>query len=291
MGPVLVLGAYGLLGSSLCPALSANGLTVLRQGRGDSAQLRLDPLQAEQLQSALVEHKVWAVLNLVAATNVDRCQQDCAYAFEANVHAVEMLGKALNSLPARNRPHVVHISTDHLYDGTGPHREDQARPGNIYALSKYAGELAAARLGATILRTNFFGRSTCQGRMSFTDWIITSLRAGRSIPVFEDSLISALHMRALSLAILRVLEQPRAGIFNLGCSNGMSKAEIAFRLAEILGLSQDLLRPCRMAEANLAAPRPLDMTMDSTLFADSFAFELPDMQSQLIFAAREYNNE
>ena len=43
----------------------------------------------------------------------------------------------------RRSCYLLHISTDHIYDGTGAAAEENIKLTNYYAFSKFAGELAA----------------------------------------------------------------------------------------------------------------------------------------------------
>lgn len=144
------------------------------------------------------------MVNLAAATDVDRCENDPQWAYQANVGTVVAFVRAARVLSLW--PHLVHISTDQVYDGIGPHCEDAALPCNVYALSKFTAELAVREHPSKILRTNFFGLSRSPKRRSFSDWIVGSLRAAEPITVFEDVMFSALHIDSLCDVIVRALE-------------------------------------------------------------------------------------
>ena len=64
---------------------------------------------------------------------------------------------------------------------------------NYYSFSKYAAELAL-RVNSTILRTNFFGKSMCEQRSSFTDWVYHSAINKQNIVLFSDVFFSPLSM-------------------------------------------------------------------------------------------------
>ena len=289
MATVLVLGAYGLVGASLCGHLARAGHAVVRQGRREEAELRVDPTDAAALSAALERLQPQAVVNLAAATHVDACEADVGLAYLGNLRPVEALVAALRDRHA-TLPHLVQVSSDQVYDGAGPHREDDARPCNVYALSKLAGEHAALRAGATVLRSNLFGRSRAAGRHSLSDWVVDSLEAGRRITVFDDVLFSALHIDTLCEVIALAIERRQAGVFNAGCRDGISKAGFAFALADELGLDRGLLSIGASSSAGLRARRPLDMRMDSARFETVFGRPAPTIASQIRLAASEYRH-
>mgnify|MGYP000155440998 CR=1 FL=1 len=284
---ILVLGAYGLLGSALCPELVRRGHTVRRQGRGASAQCRADPTQRDDLVRLLDETEPKVVVNLVAMTNVDTCEKNPQAAYRANARPVELLCDCLGETAC----HLVQISTDQVYDGPGPHIEDRVDPCNVYALSKYAGELAAASAGGTILRTNFVGRSRLPGRVAFSDWLVDAFRERQPITLFDDVHFSALHMAVLCVCIEQVVTKRVAGIYNLGCRDSMSKAQFALRLAEQVGLDSSHATIGRVGDVALRARRPSDMSLTVTRFEQTFGTRLPTMEQTVQRVARDYQDD
>lgn len=293
MSTVIVFGASGLLGASLVPVLRTRGYTVLAQSRGPGTDLCLDPSNRASVAAVLALHRPVAVVNLVAATNVDQCETQTELAWQANAGVVAAIAEgilALGNAPA-SRPHLVHISTDQVYDGPGPHSEDEVHPINVYGLSKYTGELLANRVGATILRSNFYGRSRCEGRVSFSDWLVRSLREKTPITVFDDVKFSAIHIDTLCDFVARSIEIRPAGIFNAGCRDGISKAGFAMALARFLALSTENVRMGTSADVVLKARRPLDMTLQVSRLEAAFDLRCPNMLNEIQHTAKEYLNE
>ncbi len=274
MTDILITGATGLLGSTLAPALAALGHRVVRHGRHRVADLQADLCDADAVQRLLQAAQPQVVVHLAALTQVDACEATPDAAYRANVLAVQYLADGL----ARWRPHshLVYLSTDQVYDGLGPHAEDRLKITNTYAFSKLAGELAAGRASSTVLRTNFFGPSRCDGRASLTDWLFDALCAGRTIPVFDDVLFSPVAINTLVAMIAACVEQRPAGVFNLGSRDGLSKADFAFAFADAVGLSSaSLQRSASTRLASLTAYRPKDMRMDSQRFERTLGLRLP----------------
>ncbi len=293
MSTVIVFGASGLLGASLVPALRACGHTVLAQSRDSGADLCLDPFDRISVAAALALHRPDAVVNLVAATNVDQCETHTELAWQANAGVVAAIAEgilALGNDPV-SRPHLVHISTDQVYDGPGPHAEEVVHPINVYGLSKYTGELLAERVGATVLRSNFYGRSRCAGRVSFSDWLVRSLREKTPLTVFDDVKFSAIHIGTLCEFIALSIKLRPAGIFNAGCRDGISKAGFALALARALGLPTDNVKVGTSADAALKARRPVDMTLQVARIEAVFNLQCPNMLSEIESTSKEYLND
>lgn len=276
-----------MLGSSLAPFLRSLGHTVIRQSRSDGYDIKLNPLDHLAWESCLKQLQPDSVVNLAAATNVDQCEENPRWAFDANIGPLLALQRATSLIGIY--PHIIHISTDQLYDGTGPHSEDNVSPSNVYALSKYAAELVIMGYPATIFRTNFFGLSHAQGRCSFSDWIIESIKANRQIVLFDDVLFSAVHMETLCVFINMAIATKQLGTFNVGSSDGISKAQFALQLASRLGLDTSSISVGSVKQLDLKAYRPLDMRMNITSLQQKFAVSPPTITDEISKAANEYH--
>lgn len=266
---------------------------MLTQSRGPGADLCIDPSNRTAVATALALHRPVAVVNLVAATNVDQCETQTELAWQANAGVVAAISEGILALgnTQASKPHLVHISTDQVYDGHGPHIEDEVHPINVYGLSKYTGELLAERVGATILRCNFYGRSRCVGRASFSDWLVRSMREKTPITVFDDVKFSAIHIGTLCEFIARSIELRPAGTFNAGCRDGISKAGFALALAHILSLPTDNIKVGTSSHAALKARRPLDMTLQVARLEDALDLQCPNIFNEIEQTSKEYLND
>jgi dTDP-4-dehydrorhamnose reductase len=293
MATLIVFGASGLLGAHLVPALESLGHNVLTQRRSGGGDLCFDPADRTAVFQALLAHKPSAVINLIGATNVDQCETQPRLAWSANVSVVKILADSLTAYGEvfGVSPHLVHISTDQVYDGHGPHAEEDINLINVYALSKYTGELLAERVGATILRTNFYGRSRCVGRISFSDWLVRSMKHRTSITLFDDVIFSAIHMETLSNIIARCVERRPVGVYNAGCRDSISKARFALALAEKLDLPTDKVTLGRSSEAVLRARRPVDMSLQVSSLENALGIQLPTILTEIDHTAKDYLNE
>ena len=269
---ILVVGSTGLLGNTLCPLLVARGAKVVRHGHAQQADLTVDLTDPAATLAALDKVRPERIINLAALSNVDDCEANPHLAYLLNVRLVENLAAWVKTSPDT---HLVHVSTDQVYDDAGPHAEDDVRLRHVYALTKYAGEIVATGVGGTVLRSNFFGPSRLPDRMSFSDWLLSALREGRPTKVFTDVLFSPLSMATLSEMIAVAMARRIPGVFNLGSHEGLSKADFAFALASVFGLAATPLARALSSEVPLRAYRPKDMRMNSARFERTFDVRLP----------------
>jgi dTDP-4-dehydrorhamnose reductase len=286
---VMVFGGSGLLGSSLMPYLRTCGHDVYGSARNKKSDVRVDLTDIDQVHDVLDKIMPEIVVNLAALTNVDECERQPQLAYLTHVRAVENLARWIKD---KNQScHLVQISTDQVYDGPGPHKETGVTLSNYYGFSKYAGELVAATVPSTILRTNFFGPSRCDTRQSLSDWLVQSLKQNDSITVFDDIRFSPLSLQTLIEMIEFVMAKRIQGIFNLGSRHGMSKADFAFTLAGILGLPVQRMSRGTAAKVHLTAYRPNDMCMDSSLFEETLGLKLPTLQEEIHSMKAAYAHE
>ena len=213
-------------------------------------------LQLEKLSPDLVVHTA-------GLTNVDRCEEDPALAHQSNAEIARNVAQA----SVHKNINLIHISTDHLFAGNSSSYSEDAKPQplNEYARSKLLAEewVQQACPQALIVRTNFFGWGHAK-RQSFSDWIIYSLRAGKSLSLFDDVYFTPILADSLALAAHELAAYGVSGVFNLVGDERMSKYEFARQLVKRFALPASLIRRDQVAYANLQAQRPRDMSLDNT---------------------------
>jgi dTDP-4-dehydrorhamnose reductase len=144
---VLVAGAGGQVGARVAECLDDHEVLA-------AAHDGLDLADREQVDQVVGTFRPDAVVNAAAMTNVDACERDPERAFAVNALGVRNLAVAAERAGA----HVVHISTDYVFDGeaTEPYPVDApVAPRSAYGRTKAAGERAVAAAGgdATVVRT------------------------------------------------------------------------------------------------------------------------------------------
>ncbi|MCD1588407.1 sugar nucleotide-binding protein, partial [Halomonas sp. IOP_14] len=219
---ILVLGAKGLLGSEFLNNDYLPGWEVIRHSRSEEMQAQADISSLEETTQMLDALNPDVILNFVGLTDVELCESFPNEAYVCNVKTLENVVLWIKS--AKKNIQLIHISTDQVYDGLGPHLEDQVSLKNYYAFSKYTSELVASSAGALIIRTNFFGKSKNEDRVSLTDWLFLNLKEKRFIQVFDDVMFSPLFMPTLCAMLSLAIEKKIIGVYNLGSRDGLSKA-------------------------------------------------------------------
>ena len=232
------------------------------------------------------------VVHAAGLTSVDRCEADRDLAHHANA----VIARSIAEATAKRNIPLIHISTDHLFAGDrGFYREeDSLQPLNEYGRSKALAEgwVQSAHPKALVVRTNFF----CWGhqqRQSLSDWLIYNLRAGKVLTLFDDVYFTPILADTLASAAHELIEKGASGIFNVCGPDRLSKYEFALQVSAQFGLPVDLIQRGQVSQANLVAPRPRDMSLDSgkarqTLGRDlgSVPQYLRDLQAQEVEGRR-----
>jgi len=160
-GRTLVTGAAGFVGSRLLPALAAAGrapvgvhLPSLPAGAPEFEWRACDLRERAATEALVADARPDAVIHLAALAAPAEAERDPLEALRSNVLALDaLLGALRQAAPAAR---LLFVSTGEIYGpapaSAPPYRESaSARPGNVYAATKAAGEcrvqLAVARDG------------------------------------------------------------------------------------------------------------------------------------------------
>ena len=283
MNKVLILGAYGYLGDFLSNFLKSQNLIVFRQGRGNNSEYVCNPNIKSDLNNLIRKLRPNYIINLIADTSVERCEKNFVKAFEINCLIIENIIFSIKNKDI----FLIHISTDQVYSGLGPHSENEPKPINSYAITKYFSEKIALSKKALILRTNFVGKSNSE-KKSFTDWIISSYLKKEEINLFKDVFFSPVHISYLAKIIKIAMDKKYKGIFNLGSKTGISKYEFIKKLTKNLNINNPNVKVISVDEFNFKAKRPKDMTLNSSKFEEKFHINVPTIDETLELVVKDY---
>ena len=287
MKNILILGSSGLLGSELSSGPYLKKFNTITQSLNSDTDIKLDLGDYNKVRKMIQTTKPFCIINLVGITDVDHCEKFPKDAFKVNIQTINNIVNAIKV--SSIQPHLIHISTDQVYDNKGFCAEENISLSNYYSFSKYVGELLASQINSTILRTNFFGKSKVYLRKSLTDWIYNNLMNKNSIKVFEDVWFNPLSIYTLCKMILLTVQRRHKGVFNLGSKDAMNKAEFAIYFAKILGFPTSDIKKIKVDNADfLNAYRPKGMIMKTTKFEAIYKIKLPNLKKEIKSVAQEY---
>ncbi len=283
---IVVTGASGLLGASVLLQAGDLGRQVVglchrHPLRVPGARVSSVDLTDRRTARAMIEGlQPQSIIHSAAATNVDWCEDHPQETEQINVRAPSFLAEIAQDLNAR----FVHISTDSVLDGArGNYSEtDKPAPLNVYAKSKLCGEQEVLRHHplALIVRVNIYGWNA-QNKQSLAEWVLQRLAEGKQVPGFTDVHFSPMLVNDLAGILLAMLDRGLTGLYHVVGSERISKYEFAGRVATTFGFERGRVVPTRLAEANLRAPRPRDVSLSTEKIRLALGRPMPDVDSGL----------
>jgi len=251
---VLVTGAAGQLGHELVRAFADHEVIAANRSTLDIAD------RAATL-AAITSCAPDVIVNAAAFTQVDACETEVERAYAVNAIGARNVGEGARRVGA----HLVHVSTDYVFDGTkvGPYDEwDRPNPQSVYGRSKHAGELELAGAPDTaIVRIAWvFGEHG-------TNMVKTVLRLAAEHPVlrFVDDQRGRPTAAADAADCIRRLVAARAtGCFHATNQGEVSWYEFARAVLEAAGDDPGRVEPITTAELDppRPAPRPANSALD-----------------------------
>ena len=291
MRKIAITGSNGLLGQTLVNLLlkesdqyEMHGLSrgENRSGRNDFSYYSVDITDYDELNSCLEKIQPDVIVNTAAMTHVDVCEDDKEGCDLLNVEAVKYLVKISEKLKA----HLIHISTDFIFDGKkGCYKEtDVPNPLSYYGLSKLKSEqiLTSSEIDYTILRTILvYGQVNNLGRNNIVLWVKEMLEKGKEITIVDDQFRMPTYVEDLAMACKISIDGKAKGIFNISSNQLLSVYEIAQQVAEVFGLDKDLIKPISTSTLNQRAPRPPKTGFDLSKTNDELNFHPKSFKEDL----------
>lgn len=254
---VSITGAAGQLGRDVVAAFERVEADVTGFDRA-----ALDLADASAIAHQLGQARPDVVINCAAYTAVDACESNVDTAHEVNEHGVRRLAWACNEIGA----HLIHISTDYVFDGRldRAYREDDVpNPQSVYGRSKLAGELAAVEtLGdnVTVVRTSW----VCGEHGNNMVKLVRRLgAAGDPMAFVDDQRGCPTFTTDLAEALVDVADQRPGGVLHLTNGGAVSWYEFVGDILDASGYDRDLVTS--IATADLDPPRPAPRPANSVL--------------------------
>lgn len=263
---ILLTGSNGLLGQKIVNLLRDRQHThLLASARGVNRHpvrhgytyAEADLTDYSRWKEIFAEFRPTTLIHTAAMTLVDQCEQDHATCDAINVTVVEQLA----SLCQRYGTHMVHISTDFVFDGAaGPYREtDAPAPLNYYGGAKLRAEqiVQASDPSHAILRTMLlYGVTPAMSRSNIVLWARRSLMAGQEIRVVTDQVRCPTLAEDLAQATVTAAMRQARGLYHISGPDMMSIMDVARAVAAYWKLDASLIREIDSASLSQPAKRP-----------------------------------
>lgn len=255
---VLVTGAGGQLGHDVVAVCGAAGDEVIGVDRD-----RLDVADRDQVLGAITTLRPDAVIHCAAWTAVDACESDPERAFAVNALGVRWVREGCD----RTGAHLVHVSTDYVFDGTldRPYHEwDTPNPASVYGRSKLAGEQEAGP-DAAVVRTSWVCGLHGNNMVRTVARLVTERD---SLAFVDDQRGCPTFTADLAPALRRLAVDRRTGVHHVTNAGAVSWFQFVREIVAGLGRDPEMVQPIRTADLDppRPAPRPANSVLDNSVW-------------------------
>ncbi|MDB9375196.1 SDR family oxidoreductase [Nodularia sphaerocarpa] len=268
MKKILITGASGFLGWHLCQLAKKEWevygtyCTHFIELPGIKI-LPVDLTDFSDLKRLFNDIKPNAVIHTAARSQPNYCQTHPQETQTINVTA----SCNIAGLCADYGIPCAFTSTDLVFNGlNAPYKEtDAVSPVNLYGEQKVIAEtgmLERNPMTAICRMPLMFGRQTPTAK-SFIQQFIQTLKEGKELKLFTDEFRTPASGITAAKGILLALEKIN-GYIHLGGKERISRYDFGKLLVEVFQLPETGLKTCRQEDVKMAAPRPADVSLDST---------------------------
>ncbi|MEM7796136.1 MAG: NAD(P)-dependent oxidoreductase [Cyanobacteria bacterium P01_C01_bin.118] len=272
MPKLIVTGASGFLGWHLCQVATDWEVYGIYRSKPltipGTTLLKADLTNTQELHTLFQTIQPDAVVHLAAESSPNRCQEDPAASHRINV----IVPRDLAELCADADIPLAFASSEQVFNGLNPpYREDDSpSPINLYGEQKALAELEVLKRypKTAICRMPLMFGAAPPTASSFLQPFLQKLRNKQELKLFTDEIRTPASGTTAAKGLLLALQKVQ-GIIHLGGKERISRYEFGRLMIEIFALPTDGLKPARQQDVKMSAPRPPDVSLDS-----SKAFEI-----------------
>ena len=273
---LLLIGSNGKLGKKLIEENRKNNyfeIIGLSKNQGLNTSLVCDATNFKNLYCCIKDLKPQVIINCSALTDVDYCESNRVDAFKVNSLIPFNIAHANKKL--KINPIVVQISTDQLYKSAKFTDFGDEEPINIYSESKLLGDFLIQEIyNSCIVRTNFLFKEQI-------NWLREKCTSDKEFFLFEDVFCNPIEITNAANIIFEIIKKKLKGVYNLGSSTGMSKAQIFSLIADKLSWDYSNAKFISIDEVKLLAQRPKNMTSSVKRLEKELGISLPTLNDSV----------
>lgn len=244
----------------------------------------LNLLKEKDIYALLNQLKPDVVIHTAAISDAHWCETHPEQSEAINVVGSIMLAKAC----AEQEAQMVFVSTDLVFDGANPpyKRSDSPNPLSLYGKQKAKAEKEIRQVNpkATIARVPLMFGANGPTSNNMLSGMIDKWKAGETLQLFTDEYRTPADGRSVAQGLYMAAAHPGT-ILHLGGSERVSRYDFGLRVADTFGLPKWQLKPLLQSELTLPAPRPKDVSLNSSASITLGYTPTPIVKSLLALAA------
>ena len=254
---ICIVGASGLLGEGFQHISNdtKNEFIFCYTKNKIPNAIHLDITKEDMVKSFFQIHKPDALINCSAITDLEFCEKNKSLASNVNTLGAKRLAQACNI----HGSHMIHISTEYIFDGnTGPYQEnDVPKPISYYGQTKLESEKVVLKENQNfcVARASLlYGWS--QNKQNLATMIISELRNNRQVKLIDDQQVSPSYADNVAEMMLELAQMKISGIFNVANSSTVTRYDFGILLSEVFGLNKSLIKSISIEDFRWKVPRP-----------------------------------
>lgn len=252
---IMVTGATGLLGKTLCPLLEKENW----QFWACNSKI-FDVTNTKMVNEIMDKISLDFIIHLAGFTNIDQAEEHPKDAFKINQEGTKNIAR----IAKKHDIPILYVSTDNVFDGKSdkPYKTtDATNPINVYGKSKLMGEreIMKATKKFYILRTSWL-----YGTGGYVDAMLTFSNFRKNISVVDDQIGCPTSTLDLSKKIIEIIKEKKPyGIYHIASSGSASWSQYTKKIFELKKRSVEVLSIDK-SDFPRPALRPHYCVLDST---------------------------
>lgn len=266
MNNILILGANGFVGRKILEFFSSKieyNVTGLSVHRDITPGKSYNFIEADICDYVIMEQifrnvRPNVVINCSAISVPDYCETHKEEAYRCNTKAVESLAVMCNSSNSR----FIHLSTDFVFNGRTDRlykEDDLPDPVNYYGLTKYLAEQSVSKICtnyAIVRIIVVYGKPYPGQHGNILSLVQQKLFGGEQIKVVNNQWRTPTYVSDVVKGVELLSDFSVNGIYHIGGSECLTIAEIAYKVADYLGLNKSLIQSVSTEDIREKTPRP-----------------------------------
>jgi dTDP-4-dehydrorhamnose reductase len=272
--PLLTTGATGLVGSRFVELYEAE-FEIFNM----DLTTKVDITNKSSIEEFVKAHPAKFLIHLAAFTNTTEAFKQngdkSGLCYQVNVVGTENIASVCRDVDI----HLLHISTDFVFDGTKsePYLEnDPKSPIEWYGETKAIAEDKVVESGVsyTIARISYPYRANFALKPDIIAKIRQGLESGTLYPQFTDTTITPTFIDDIARGFAQIIKTQASGIFHLVGSDSMSPYQLAQAVAQAYDFDPSLVQKGSLTEYLAKSPRPFARfaTLDNSRVKSELGF-------------------
>jgi dTDP-4-dehydrorhamnose reductase len=272
MKKLLITGASGFLGWNICASAQSSwnvfGTVFSHNVTIPGCTIfTINLTDYKETKKILFDIRPDAVIHTAAASQPNYCQENPENSYLINVETSINLAGFCTDLQV---PYIF-TSTDLVFDGKNPPYSELSP---VSPVSAYGEQKVEAENGillrypeAAVCRMPLMFGDPSPVSESFLQPILSSLQNNIKLSLFIDEYRTPIGGYSAAQGLLMVLDAFH-GIIHLGGKERVSRHEFGMKVAEYCSFDKSLIMPLLQKDITMPAPRPADVSLDSSLAYD-----------------------